>query len=93
MSLLPAEIRCKLPPLYSQEHAEDPKCLARLYLPGTSWAWFLVEGEEQPNGNLLLFGVEMNVSVRALPSSKTAEARVMILGWMNRRRLTAIRAK
>jgi hypothetical protein len=44
MSLFPDEIRNRLPPLGSQQDEPDPVVYARLYLPGTSWNFYVIEG-------------------------------------------------
>jgi Protein of unknown function (DUF2958) len=43
MSILPYEIRSQLPPLYSQEHIEDPIAHVKFFLPGTAWIWYATE--------------------------------------------------
>ena len=46
MTLLPKEIRRKLPPLYSQD-GKGGKAVAylKLFAPSSSWSWYAVEGE------------------------------------------------
>jgi len=53
MPLLTDELRSRLPPLLSQEAEGDPMVYARFHLPGTRWAWYLMEGE--PDGDDYLF--------------------------------------
>lgn len=55
MPLLPDELRARLPPLYSQEAEPDPWIYCKLFLPGTGWTWYVMEGEPQSN-DYLLFG-------------------------------------
>jgi hypothetical protein len=55
MPLLPDELRDRLPPIYSQEAEPDPWIHCKLFLPGTGWTWYVMEGEPQ-NGDYLLFG-------------------------------------
>lgn len=55
MPLLTDELRTRLPPLYSQEAADDPIVYAKFFLPGTRWTWYLIEGEPQGN-DFLFFG-------------------------------------
>jgi hypothetical protein len=53
MELLPDELRTRLPPLLSQEAADEPVVYARYYLPNTRWNWYVIEGE--PEGDDFLF--------------------------------------
>lgn len=55
MDLLPPELRSRLPPLLSQESAEEPLVYAKYCLPGTRWAWYVTEGEEDGD-DFLFFG-------------------------------------
>ena len=55
MKLLTDELRAKLPPLYSQEAAEEPTVYAKFFLPETQWTWYVTEGQEQ-EGDFLFFG-------------------------------------
>jgi hypothetical protein len=45
MPLLPEELKARLPPLYSREAEDDPWVYAKLFLPGTSLSWYVLEGE------------------------------------------------
>ncbi len=45
MLLLSAQLRARLPPLYAQEAESEPFIYARFFLPGTDWAWYVIEGE------------------------------------------------
>ena len=45
MALLSDELRARLPPLNSQEADDEPFVYAKLILPGTSLAWYVLEGE------------------------------------------------
>ena len=56
MLLLTEEIKKKLPKLYSQEHVQDPICVWKLFTPDAGWTFFIIEGEEQDDGDWLLFG-------------------------------------
>ena len=42
-SLLPADVRAALPPLYGQEGAADPTVYARFFTPDSSWTWLATE--------------------------------------------------
>ena len=55
MPLIAEELRARLPPLYSQESEDNPMIYAKLHLPGTGWAWYVMEGETEGE-EYLLFG-------------------------------------
>jgi|SRR6185437_3669197 len=55
MELLPTELKVRLPPLLSQEAADEPVVFARYYLPGTLWSWYVIEGEDE-EGDFRFFG-------------------------------------
>ena len=44
MELLTQELREKLPPLYSQEHVEDPIVICKFFHPLSHWTWYAYEG-------------------------------------------------
>ena len=53
--LLPEELKARLPPLYSQEAADEPYVHAKFFLPGSNWTWYVTEGEEKDD-DFLFFG-------------------------------------
>jgi hypothetical protein len=53
MELLPDELRCRLPPRYSQEADDEPVVYAHYFLPETASSWYVCEG--QPEGEDYLF--------------------------------------
>nr|MCU0322208.1 DUF2958 domain-containing protein [Chitinophagaceae bacterium] len=55
MELLTAELRQKLPPLYSQENIEPKQQIVhcRFFHPYSDWTWFVTEG--QPNNDDYIF--------------------------------------
>ncbi|MGD1061730.1 MAG: DUF2958 domain-containing protein [Terracidiphilus sp.] len=55
MELLPDELRTRLPPLLSQEAADEPVVYARYFLPNTRWNWYVIEGEPEAD-DFLFFG-------------------------------------
>jgi hypothetical protein len=55
MQLLPNELKTRLPPLLSQEAADQPIVYARYSLPGTRWSWYVIEAEPE-DGDYLFFG-------------------------------------
>ena len=44
MNLFPEEVRKQLPPLYSQEHVEDPMVICKFFHPLSHWTWYAYEG-------------------------------------------------
>ena len=44
MELFPEEVRKQLPPLYSQEHVEDPMVICKFFHPLSHWTWYAYEG-------------------------------------------------
>jgi Protein of unknown function (DUF2958) len=55
MELLPAELRERLPRLYSQESNSDPTVHLKFFTPDSNWTWFATEGETKDN-DFLFFG-------------------------------------
>lgn len=55
MELLPDDLKTRLPPLLSQEAADEPVVYARYFLPDTDWNWYVIEGEPE-DGDFLFFG-------------------------------------
>src|SRR5947207_2799395 len=43
MKLLTEELRRQLPPLYSQEHVDDPMVICKFFFPDFHWTWYAVE--------------------------------------------------
>lgn len=43
MKLLTAELRRKIPPLYSQEHESDPIVHCKFFTPDSNWTWYVLE--------------------------------------------------
>ena len=44
MKLLTEELRKQLPPLYSQEHEQDPIVICKFFHPLSHWTWYAYEG-------------------------------------------------
>lgn len=59
MKLLTKEIKKTLPKLGETDGLPDSMKIvrAKFFTPWTSWTWYVVEGEEQPDGNWLFFGL------------------------------------
>ena len=55
--LLPKEIRDEIPPLYGNEDVDDPIVVCKFFTPDSNWTWFVLEGEEQEDGDWLFFGL------------------------------------
>jgi len=51
--LLPDDLRARLPPLFAQEAEDEPYVYARLFLPGTSLNWYVLEGEATENSGFV----------------------------------------
>jgi hypothetical protein len=55
MELLTAELRARLPALYSQEHNQDPTVYCKFFTPDSNWTWLVTEGAVQDD-DFLFFG-------------------------------------
>ena len=55
MKLLTADLRAKLPTLYSQETNEDPIVHAKFFCPWSNRTWFVTEGKAE-EGDFRFFG-------------------------------------
>ena len=55
MELLPDELKSRLPPLRSQEAADEPVVYAQYFLPNTGRNWYAIEGEPEDE-DYLFFG-------------------------------------
>src|SRR5215471_1075744 len=42
--LLPDTLKERMPPLYSQEHEDDPLVVCKFFDPVRSWTWYATEG-------------------------------------------------
>ena len=50
-------LEIKLPDLYEQEEVENPVAHAHFVHVQSGWEWFVTEGREEPDGDMLLFGL------------------------------------
>jgi hypothetical protein len=57
MKLLTDEIKSSLPALYSTEGDGDKKIVCKFFNPVGAGTWYICEGQEQANGDWLLFGL------------------------------------
>jgi hypothetical protein len=55
MELLTDDLRARLPPRYAQEADDEPVVYAKFFLPGTSLAWYIIEGQPEDD-DYLFFG-------------------------------------
>lgn len=57
MKLLTRKIRKRLPKLYGTENVPlgEKFVHAKLFTPDSSWSWFILEGQEQEDGDFLMF--------------------------------------
>jgi hypothetical protein len=55
MELLTAELRARLPALYSQEQNQDPTVHAKFFTPDSNWTWLVTEGSAEDD-DFLFFG-------------------------------------
>jgi len=44
-------------PLYSGEKDRNPPILVKFFTPWTNWTWYVLEGDQQANGDWLFFGL------------------------------------
>ncbi len=58
MELLPKELREQLPPLYSQEHVDDPLAVCKFFTPDSNWTWYAYEFDGQDLFFGLVYGFE-----------------------------------
>jgi hypothetical protein len=77
MKLLTERIKKSLPKLYGTENVplEEKTVYVKFFTPDSSWTWYVLEGQEQADGDFLLFawvlGLEREfgyVSLRELES-------------------------
>ena len=55
MKLLTQELREHLPPLYSQEHVEDPMVICKFFHPLSTMTWYAIEGSPEED-DFIFFG-------------------------------------
>ena len=59
MMLLTQAIKKAMPALYSGEDTplEEKQVAVKFFCPWNQWTWFAFEGEEQPDGDWMFFGM------------------------------------
>jgi hypothetical protein len=60
MKLITKEIEAILPPLYSQENVPNPVAVVKCFDPSGRFTFFDLEGQREPDGDLLLFGFRVS---------------------------------
>lgn len=55
MKLLTKEIQRDLPKLYETANKNNPVAYVKFFTPDANWTWYILEGEEQENGDWLFF--------------------------------------
>lgn len=58
MKMITKAILKKLPKLYSTENipVEKKNVICKYFSPVGNWTWYVIEGEEQKNGDILFWG-------------------------------------
>jgi hypothetical protein len=56
MKLLTKEIKKHIPKLYANDKVEDPLAVVKFFTPDSNWTWYVLEGEEQENGDWYFYG-------------------------------------
>ena len=56
MELMTAELAQTIPPLYSTEDNADPTVVVKYFVPWNQWTWYVLEGEQDEDGDWLFFG-------------------------------------
>lgn len=72
-SLLPAEIRARIPDLYSTEKIPDPTVQAKLFTPWTNWTWFITEFDGEDICFGLVSGHEVELGYFSLAELEAIE--------------------
>ena len=59
MKLLTKAIEKKIPPLYTYDGtpADEVPIAVKFFTPDANWTWYVTEGEKQPGGDWLFFGL------------------------------------
>lgn len=65
-SLLPADLRASLPPLYATENEIDPVARVKLFTPWSNWTWFVTEFDGEDTCFGLVVGHETELGYFSL---------------------------
>lgn len=66
MKLLTAEIREKLPPIYTTQDQEDPIVFAKFFTPWSNWTWYATEFDGADTFFGLVVGLETELGYFSL---------------------------
>lgn len=66
MDLMPAELRKRLPPLYSQEDEKDPVAQVKYFTPWSNWTWYATEYDGDDRFFGLVYGFERELGYFSL---------------------------
>ena len=79
MKLLTKELLAAIPPVHSQDQAEDHAVVCKFFLPATHWAWYVIEGStREPDG----CGWGVNCNHRSLIEYDPARDDVLFFGYV-----------
>ncbi|SRR6266699_4714961 len=77
--LLTQELRQQLPPLYAQEHENDPLVYIKFFTPDSSWTWYATEGSQEDDDFIffgLVIGFEQELGYFSLNEMSQARGRL-----------------
>lgn len=59
MKLLTKALRKKLKPLYANDGKKysEQKVIVKFFTPDSNWTWYVTEGQEQENGDIMFYGL------------------------------------
>ncbi len=72
MELLTKELREQLPPLYAQEHEDDPLVICKFFTPDSSWTWYPLEFDGEDVFFGLVIGFEFELGYFSLSELQAA---------------------
>src|ERR1700730_8725390 len=72
LKLLTKALRKKLPPLYSQEHEEDPLVICKFFTPDSNWTWYPYEFDGEDLFFGLIYGLETHLGYFSLHELEAA---------------------
>ncbi len=61
IKLLTKEIMVRLPKLGETSEEQDPIVQCKFFDPTSQWTWYVIEGEQQENGDWLFYGYVIGV--------------------------------
>ena len=63
MKLLTKALEARLPKLGATEDVplREKRIICKFFALGTAWSWYVLEGERQPDGDVLFFGLVKNL--------------------------------